>query len=219
MLRGTGMRRKMDHKTLITRERLTAPHYLANNFVMQNVRKPNPGDKSLDFGSRRSELPMILSDLGYDAVALDRDPGLIAMQDLVAKRYNVPRKWKCVCGSYPLLQEFSHCEFKLVTAIWAIQHNSFQEQWHLLASLLDVTATGGEVIVVSSYCHTGSKDDQARVDPQLIVGPTELELLTKRPYCEMTKQEFFWYSHGTIDGEYCEPERANATAYILRKLS
>lgn len=207
---------------LVTRERLTAAHYIAMTWALDGAPDPGEHHKSMDFGARRSEVAMLCDLAGYKAVALDRDPEIVKLQRAVAARWTTRHDWACVhCEEVPPGQTpFPSEHFHLITALWAIQHNcSLDEQKAVVKELVRTLTIGGVLRIVSSYRDTGAVSDVNRTDPQLIVGPIELTELIVASGCELTTpRKYFWYEHSTVNGDWCEPGRALAVAYELRKV-
>jgi len=208
-------------RDLVTRERMTAAHYLANSWVLGHIPETkDPGSYVMDFGCNRSILPMIMADRGHKVFALDRTAYVHELQKNLREQHQCKNNWTTMywdseeSGRHVPV---SHSTLNIVTAVWAIQHNEFKTQKAIIKELVDSLKPEGVLLVVSSYCPGGMFHDKNRQDPQWRVGPDELTQLIAESSCELEESKYFWYEHNTVDGEWCDPQHAVAVAYKLRK--
>lgn len=177
-------------------------------------------DKALDFGCRRSYLPQLLAAAGYGAYGIDRDGKARDDQIQLAAALHVkpvPVQWWDQAPGIPLPYK-DNWRFAAITAVWALQHNlPIAAQTKLVRSIAAVLKPGGSLLIVASYALV-TMIDENRADPQIIFsGPDHLKHVIEPSGLTLTKQDYFWYEHNTENGEYCGPEQANATCYVLKK--
>lgn len=201
---------------LLNLARLTAPHFLAYEWVVKRIAESKiESPRVLDVGSRYSLLPTILALGGCRVVASDRDAAVVNYQRSHAKEYGVQfdaMPWEPKHGFEPGLQ------FDFITACWAIQHNEPHEQAVIAKQLADGLATGGSLLVVSSFRKEGTIHQTDRPDPQWVLdaeGHSEYVIFPSGLKC--VRRDYFKYEHGTTNGGRCAPCHANATVYQLRK--
>lgn len=208
---------------IVSRERLTAPHYLAHSRILDNL--PPGRHRALDFGCRYSMLPALLVDTGFVRVeAIDRDPLVQDYQRRVAKNLRVSFNWRVSWGNQPKMPlPYQDKFFDLVTAVWAVQHNfPLEEQISLMKHLSSCVAVGGSLLVVSSFTPGETFEDQDREDPQIILSLVDHARLRDQFYegpikMSLKELDHFQYIHGTTDGKFCKPEEANAICYKLER--
>lgn len=208
----------------VNRESMTAPHYLANRYILENV-PVNPNATAVDFGCRDSLLPTMLADgIVGSVVAVDRDP--VVMKQTAA-------------GVTPLLietvaalaewAEIKAKTFDVVVACWAIQHNSLSEQSSIAASLGRLLKEGGRLVVVSSLSdkiESGCRVtwyNSARIDAQYVLSLGDVDRYIATPsQLSWKNTKFFWYEHGSRNGDYVDyhdkANPPNAIGYVLEKL-
>lgn len=204
----------------VTRERLTAPHYLALSWVLDNL--PDSRGRFLDFGCRSSILPGLVAKRGWMVTALDRDSGVIDLQSTAARSLGIPMTWRPVWWSQapniPLPFRES-LPFDCIAAVWALQHNFPQAAIASLAkSLAAVVAPGGCLLIVGSFHPSITREDHARKDPQIILSGAAWTTEVIEPTgLQLTEAWFFRYEHGTPDGDWCDRDLANAICVKLER--
>lgn len=209
----------------VTRERLTAAHYLATSWVLDNL--PEQRGRLLDFGSRSSILPGLASNRGWLVTALDRGPRIIDLQATAAVSLGIKMTWHPVWWSQSetsVLPLSVSLPFDCIAAVWALQHNfPIAAQTQLAKSLAALVAPGGRLLIVGSFHPSITREDHARQDPQIILSgaawTTEIlepmGLLTGPML--LTETKFFNYKHGTTHGDWCDRELANAICVRLER--
>lgn len=214
----------LDVRSLVTRERMSGPHYLANSWILGHIPETkDPMSYVMDFGCNRSILPMLMADRGHKVFALDRTGQVHALQKGVRDQYKCDCVWTTMywdcenIGQY--LPSINPGTLHIVTAVWAIQHNPFDVQKKIIQEIVTAMKPEGVLLVVSSFSPSGMFHDVNRKDPQWRVGPEELKELIAVSGCELEEIKYFWYEHMTPDGDWCDIDHAVAVAYKLRKPS
>lgn len=199
---------------------MTAPHHLAVSYALERVVHLKPRSV-LDFGCRGSLLPGLMRAAGASVVAVDRDPRVGDLQRDAAKKLGVPFDWTAEVGDAQTMA-MSGLKFDVVTALWAIQHNSREEQARIAMDLASVLEPGGRLIVVSSFSPGGTWLDSEREDPQVRLGFDDLMNLIVSPIMlshpgSKFECQFFSYQHGTTVGDWCSSSVACAIAYEVKR--
>lgn len=183
-------------------QELTAPHYLAYKWLINNI--PEDTKSILDFGARYSRLPGILSQK-YDVTVYDRDP--------VVKNQKV----KHIVGNDG---EGLEGEFDCIISCWAIQHNDLEKQQLILENLLKHLKSFGVLLIVNKFTKDKSFYQTNRADPCWVLNFKDT-FFTYLNNGELTARviEYFWYEHNTVQGNYCLQDQANAICLNLQKTS
>lgn len=197
-------------RTTLNRGQLTAPHFLAYSWILENL---PPFANVLDFGSRYSVLPCQMALRGCAVVVADRDDTMIEKQGRLEKEYGVQ-----LAGKYLSTYGIRDNTFDAVTACWAIQHNLESDQSKIAAELARIVKPGGKILVVSSFTSGDSFDQFNRADPQRVLNVEDHCRVVIRPSnCKLAKLNTFRYEHGTERGDWCNMDDANAVCYELQK--
>lgn len=200
-------------ESILTRQRLTSPHYLAFSWVYGKLAEGGV-KRVLDFGSRYSLLPTLLSLYGHRVTAVDRDPIVIESQRKMGADHGVEidaLKW--TIDDAPLPEPFD-----AAVACWAVQHNDLGEQTRIMRELVRMIRPGGRLLVVSSYASRQTFRQDNRPDPQWVLNRHDHETHLIGPSGATLKEWApFWYRHATYEGDWCltDDEAANAVAYEL----
>ena len=202
----------------VTRERLTAAHFLANSFILDNL--PDVRGRLLDFGSRSSILPGLATNRGWMVTALDRDRNIIDLQVAAARQLGISMTWRTAWWDQQPgipLPFRETLPFDCVTAVWALQHNfPIAAQTALAKSLASLVAPGGRLLIVGSFHPSITREDKERQDPQIILsGAAWTTEIIEPTGLQTVKTEWFRYEHGTEVGDWC-PCRDEANAICVR---
>lgn len=185
---------------MLDRNELTAAHYLAYSYVLKALKERLAfSGEVLDFGAGRGVLADLLRSKGYSVTAWDR-----GTTDWTKSVLPLP---------------FGDNNFGAVVATWAIQHNRpVERQTRIACELARIVWPGGLLVVVSSLATIETFEQHNRADPQIVLSwldhlgriivPTGMQLLDQR---------FFFYEHGTSEGDWCGRPKANACCYTLKE--
>lgn len=199
-------------KSRLSLARLTAPHYLAYNWICNRLSKFGLGKNVLDFGARYSELPSQLALRGHRVTVYDRDPLYVTYQHRLSKNF----------GATVKAENWTEDKYDAIVCCWALQHNlpAADTIPAIVKNLASKLNKGGSLLVVGSFTTNGSYEQHDRQDPQavlnmadhrrLIIGPSELSPVYPYP-------EFFYYEPNSTLGSYCLEPQANAVCYELKK--
>ena len=197
-------------ESLLSRPRLTAPHYLAYSWVCERL--AGPPRSVLDFGARYSLLPSILALHGHRVTAVDRDPVVREKQAEFSREF-------CVSIEVVPNDRAPFPEFDAITACWAIQHNEPDKQAEIVSSLVASLVPGGKLLVVAAYTYGDSRYEGNRQDPLWRFNDEDMHKHVVKPSrCKVTDIRRFRYEHGSVEGDWCGPlDDANAIAFELTK--
>lgn len=189
---------------------LTAPHYLAYSWILKQLPSFR---RVLDFGSRYSSLPSLMTLHGHKVTAFDRDIGVLRHQVQISREHKVALNG-VVAGSD--IGRYLH-DVDTVTSCWAIQHNPPEEQERIVKVISDNLPQDGRLLVVQRYApETYHWKDRA--DPMWVLGDQDLRrVFIESPKLELVTWEYFHYEHASTKGDYCDKSQANAVCLHLRK--
>lgn len=191
----------------LTRQMLTAPHMLAYSFALKHV---HAGDEVLDFGCRHSLLPRELASIGMRVSVTDRDRSAKAYQKKLADQLGVSVEWIDELPCQPV--------FDVVVACWALQHNDQETIGRLVRDVCASLKYAGSFVYVGSWTPGSTFWQANRPDPQWVLGAPEFQSLVVNNFAgKSIDMSWFWYNHGTIEGEYCDPSVASAVCACFRK--
>lgn len=201
----------------ITRESVTAPHFLAYTFVIdQLMKRVKYGAEVLDFGARQSALPLAMAELGFTVSITDRDT---SSREFQRQRFAPGGRSLEWLDSLPL---DASCD--VVTACWVLQHNELDEIRRLTSHVWHSLKPGGMFLYVGSWSPTRTFWQGNRKDPQWVLGDYDLRSSVILQFTgddesrgKLVDQKWFWYEHATLNGDYCESTKANAVALALVK--
>lgn len=197
---------------------LTSPHYLAYSWILKQLPSFR---RVIDFGSRYSALPSLMTLHSHRVMAFDRDADVLRHQKRISRDFGVSLE-DISCGTFDgdLMARFDE-DLRLgadaVTSCWAIQHNPPEEQERIVKVISDNLPQDGRLLVVQRYApETYHWKDRA--DPMWVLGGQDLRrVFIESPKLELVTWEYFHYEHASTKGDYCDKSQANAVCLHLRK--
>jgi len=202
------------HRTELDRKKLTAPHYLAYRWILEGLPL---GQRVLDFGSRYSVLPSQMALRGNHVTASDRDASVITHQGKIAKEQGA--RLRAIAIWDAMTPKFVE-DFDVITACWAIQHNTEEGAIEtVVRNLVRALKPGSQLRIVSSFTTGESFLQTDRKDPQWVLNQDDhVKRIIEPSACRVVDTTYFRYVHGTDEGNFCEvTENPNAICYRLLK--
>jgi SAM-dependent methyltransferase len=189
---------------------LTSPHYLAYSWVLKQLPSFR---KVLDFGSRYSVLPSLLTLHGHRVMAFDRDIAVGRHQFQISRDYKVALEGVVIGGELSK----SLMDTDAVTSCWAIQHNPVEEQERIVRTISENLPSDGRLLLVQNYTPE-THHWTNRPDPMWVLGEADIRRVLVEPSgMELVNKTYFRYTHASTEGDYCDQSMANAVCLHLRK--